>query len=152
MADKTTRIHRLEEGRGFFAPREEVAKARPTDHGPSVVRVVHETECVRCLSVEICGTVPLHYHPDGTHRNYVISGRLRFTIGAETREVGPGDFLLVPRGVPHKVELAGEGPASLATVDTPPIDVTKSVWLEDPPGKAASSEALFRADRGRRPA
>lgn len=132
MANRKTELLRLEGGRGVFVAREEMLKARPTDHGPSVVRIVHETESVRCLCVEIHGTVPLHYHPDGTHRNYILQGRLRFTIGGETREVGPGDFLMIPRGVPHKVELIGDAPASLATVDTPPIDVTRSVWLEDP--------------------
>ena len=120
-------------GRGVFVDRDEMREAPPIDHGPSVVRVIHETDSVRCLCVDIHGTVPLHYHPDGTHRNYVLKGRLRFTIGGETREVGPGDFLMIPMGVPHKVELVGDSPASLATVDTPPIDVSRCVWLEDPP-------------------
>ena len=62
---------------GVFVGRDEMRQAPPTDHGPSVVRVVHETDSVRCLSVDIHGTVPLHYHPDGTHRNYVLEGRLR---------------------------------------------------------------------------
>ena len=32
---------------------------------------------------------------------YIVSGRYRFTIGDETREVGPGDTLLKQDGVMH---------------------------------------------------
>ena len=42
----------------------------------------------------------LHYHPH-TQITYVVSGRFRFTIGDETREVGPGDTLLKQDGVMH---------------------------------------------------
>ena len=40
--------------------------------------------------------------PEGTvRRRYVVSGRVRFTIGDKTREVGPGDTLLKQDGVRH---------------------------------------------------
>ena len=32
----------------------------------------------------------------------VLAGRARFTAGAETRAVGPGDTIFVPAGVPHR--------------------------------------------------
>ena len=34
----------------------------------------------------------------------VVSGRLRFVVGSEEREVGPGESVLIPGGVPHRVE------------------------------------------------
>ncbi len=42
----------------------------------------------------------VHSHPH-TQVTYIVSGRYRFTIGEETREVGPGDTLLKENGVPH---------------------------------------------------
>ena len=42
----------------------------------------------------------LHSHPH-TQITYVVSGRFSFTIGGETREVGPGDTLLKTDGVVH---------------------------------------------------
>ncbi|HUA51455.1 MAG TPA: cupin domain-containing protein [Candidatus Sulfotelmatobacter sp.] len=33
----------------------------------------------------------------------VVEGRLRFTIGRSTVELGPGDEALIPRGVRHSV-------------------------------------------------
>ena len=32
----------------------------------------------------------------------ILAGRSRFTAGDETRDVGPGDTLHVPAGVPHR--------------------------------------------------
>lgn len=32
----------------------------------------------------------------------VLAGRSRFTAGDETRDVGPGDTIFVPAGVPHR--------------------------------------------------
>lgn len=42
----------------------------------------------------------LHSHPH-TQITYIVSGRFRFTIGEETRDVGPGDTLLKENGVVH---------------------------------------------------
>jgi mannose-6-phosphate isomerase-like protein (cupin superfamily) len=33
----------------------------------------------------------------------VLSGRLDFTLGEETREIGPGDTVVIPGGMPHGV-------------------------------------------------
>lgn len=32
----------------------------------------------------------------------VLAGRSRFTAGDQTRDVGPGDTIVVPAGVPHR--------------------------------------------------
>lgn len=77
----------------------------------------------------------MHFHPDGIHRMYVAEGKIRMTIGRETMEMGPGDYMMIPRGVRHKVERIGQGKAYFATVDTPPIDPRKNVWLEPAPKK-----------------
>ena len=44
--------------------------------------------------------VPSHTHPH-EQVGHVVSGRLRFRIGDEERELGPGDGYAVPSGVPH---------------------------------------------------
>ena len=35
---------------------------------------------------------------------YLVSGRIRAAVGDETRELGPGDAVLHPIGVPHHIE------------------------------------------------
>jgi quercetin dioxygenase-like cupin family protein len=47
--------------------------------------------------------VPLHEHPNEQIAT-VLSGRLRFAIGDEEREVGAGESVLIPGGVPHRVD------------------------------------------------
>lgn len=43
-----------------------------------------------------------HAHPH-EQMGMLISGRLEFTIGGETRILGPGDLWRIPGGVPHRV-------------------------------------------------
>jgi quercetin dioxygenase-like cupin family protein len=47
--------------------------------------------------------VPLHEHPNEQIAT-VLSGRLRFVIGGEELEVGAGESVLIPGGVPHRVD------------------------------------------------
>ncbi len=42
----------------------------------------------------------LHSHPH-VQSTYVESGRYRFFLGDETREVGPGDSFVIPSGMEH---------------------------------------------------
>jgi quercetin dioxygenase-like cupin family protein len=47
-------------------------------------------------------------HPDGDKVLYLISGRLRVTLDTATGqrfEMGPGDGLIVPRGIRHRVDI-----------------------------------------------
>ncbi len=46
------------------------------------------------------GEGALHDHPH-VQSTFVESGRFRFTLGDETREVGPGDSFVVPSGLTH---------------------------------------------------
>ena len=44
---------------------------------------------------------PLHIHHECSESFFVIAGALRFRLGAETVEVGPGAFAFVSKGTPH---------------------------------------------------
>lgn len=44
---------------------------------------------------------PLHVHTQEDEAFYVLSGQLSFTVGDEQFLGKAGDFVLVPRGVPH---------------------------------------------------
>ncbi len=45
-------------------------------------------------------TVPIHQHPH-EQVTYVLTGRFRFTVGEETKVIGPGDAVLIPGDTPH---------------------------------------------------
>jgi len=53
---------------------------------------------------------------------YIVSGRVRFVVGDEEVEAGPGDMLVVPPDVEHFAETIGDEPALDLSVFTPRRD------------------------------
>ena len=49
----------------------------------------------------------LHVHESHDEAIYVKEGELLITLGDVEHRVGPGDFVLMPRGIPHRVEAPG---------------------------------------------
>ncbi|HDI60861.1 MAG TPA: cupin domain-containing protein [Desulfobacteraceae bacterium] len=56
--------------------------------------------------------LPVHRHPH-EQTGYLVSGRLRLTVGEETFEAGPGDAWTVPSYIPH----GGEALADTVAVE-----------------------------------
>jgi quercetin dioxygenase-like cupin family protein len=54
------------------------------------------------ILLEQGSVVPSHTHPH-EQTGYLVSGRVRFQIGDEVRELAPGDAWMIPGGVPHEV-------------------------------------------------
>jgi quercetin dioxygenase-like cupin family protein len=50
----------------------------------------------------------IHAHEGADKFYLVLSGKASVTVGEETREVGAGDLVLAPAGVPHGVPRAHE--------------------------------------------
>jgi quercetin dioxygenase-like cupin family protein len=60
------------------------------------------------------GKVPVpHVHPIQTERFEVVSGSVRFRLGAKTFVAGPGEVVEAPPGVAHGFGNAGEGEAKM---------------------------------------
>ena len=57
---------------------------------------IHEIEIA-----EGC-VVPMHTHPH-EQIGYVVSGRVKFELGDETKELSAGDSWVIPSEVPHEV-------------------------------------------------
>lgn len=51
--------------------------------------------------------IPSHDHPH-EQITYVVKGRLAFTLGQETREIGPGEGVCVSSGIPHSARVLGQ--------------------------------------------
>ncbi len=47
--------------------------------------------------------LPLHAHPH-EQTGYLVRGRIRLTIGPDTRDVFPGDSWCIPGDMPHGAE------------------------------------------------
>lgn len=69
------------------------------------------------LEMDEGAEVPLHSHPH-EQGGILLSGRLRLTIGEETREVTVGAMFLIPPNVPHRAVAVG-GPVRVLDVFSP---------------------------------
>lgn len=65
------------------------------------------------------GGPPLHVHDTEEEAFYVLSGRGIFLVGDERRELGPGDFVLVPRGTPHALARVGDEELRMLVIVSP---------------------------------
>lgn len=54
------------------------------------------------VRLDLGSEVPMHQHPH-EQVSYVASGRLRFVVGDQVIEAGPGASIAIPGGVPHAV-------------------------------------------------
>src|ERR1044072_4912072 len=76
--------------------------------------------------VEGRGFLPVGARPPGTHRHShqdelvtVVRGHIRARVGDDERECGPGESLLLPRGVWHDFWVVGDAPAAVVARATP---------------------------------
>ena len=83
-----------------------------------------EGERVTLALVELApdSIVPGHRH-ENEQLGMVITGSLTFTIGDETRELGPGGTWCIPSDTPHQVSV---GPAGAVVVDV--FAPTRTDW------------------------
>lgn len=63
--------------------------------------------------------VRLHKHPKENHILYILSGHGKGQIGDKTAEVEPGNVIVIPANVPHKLERIGSEPLDFIVFSTP---------------------------------
>jgi len=109
--------------------------ARFTEHWrPKVVASLNGQE-VKVVKVQ--GTFPWHSHADIEEMFLVWRGRFRVEFRDRIVDMGPGEFVVVPRGVEHRTAADEEAEVILFE----PADVVNT-------GDAATSE--FTAPKGAR--
>ncbi len=75
--------------------------------------------------------IRLHSHELEDHVVYVVRGKATARLGDETREVGPGDLISIPKRVPHSFEQKGGDPFVILVNATPGWDPLKDTgYLE----------------------
>ena len=67
-------------------------------------RTLNAGERTSIHEIEIAAgcTVPMHTHPH-EQIGYLVSGRVRFELGDEIKELSAGDSWVIPSEVPHEV-------------------------------------------------
>jgi mannose-6-phosphate isomerase-like protein (cupin superfamily) len=62
---------------------------------------------------------PLHRHLEEDEMFYLLSGTARFHCGGEDLTAGPGDFVLLPTGLPHSFVVGADEPLHVLQITTP---------------------------------
>jgi quercetin dioxygenase-like cupin family protein len=60
--------------------------------------------------------IPLHIHPGHEEAIVILEGELEATLGDEVRVLGPGNTVLAPPDVKHKLENKGKVPARFLAI------------------------------------
>jgi mannose-6-phosphate isomerase-like protein (cupin superfamily) len=72
---------------------------RFTDHwSPKIVAEVND---MHVKVVKLSGEFVWHHHDDEDELFWVVEGRLRIRFQSGDRDIGPGELIVVPRGVEH---------------------------------------------------
>jgi mannose-6-phosphate isomerase-like protein (cupin superfamily) len=96
--------------------------------------VVEKSADFGVVLIEVLGTIPLHMHPDGNRRMFLIEGEMKMLGGEHEMSMKPGDYMYLPRRHHHKVWLAPKSKRALfLLVDNPPTSVSNVVWIDPAP-------------------
>lgn len=62
---------------------------------------------------------PLHVHTREAEAWFLLEGTMTYVAGAETFRLAPGDFIYLPRDVPHAFRVTGDAPARFLGLTLP---------------------------------
>jgi quercetin dioxygenase-like cupin family protein len=94
---------------------------------------------------------PPHRHTNNEELVYVLDGKLRYSVNAESRDLGPGETMFTPKGEVHGFSNPFDVPARALITLSPEIgaryfrDVAAVVNAGGPPGKARLVEVMARS-------
>jgi len=80
--------------------------------------------------IRVDDKIPMHVHAKENHFVYIYKGRAKGTVGSVTAEVGPGQLVAIPAGVPHSLERIGDTPVEIILFSTPPFVPADIKWIE----------------------
>jgi len=81
-------------------------------------------------TIPVGGTVTLHYHKITEELYHILSGTGLMTIEDETKEVGPGDTVIIVPGQRHKIANNGQVPLLLLASCSPQWSAADNIPAE----------------------
>ena len=99
-----------------------------TDYFKYTVLASAETGSIELIRLD--DRIPMHMHPKENHFVYIYKGRAKGTVGTVNAEVGAGQLVAIPAGVPHSFERIGDTPVEIILFSTPPFTPGDTVFLE----------------------
>ena len=99
-----------------------------TDYFKYTILASTETGSIELIRLD--DKIPMHMHPKENHFVYIFKGRAKGTVGDVNAEVGPGQLVAIPAGVPHSFERIGDTPVEIILFSTPPFTPGDTAFLE----------------------
>jgi quercetin dioxygenase-like cupin family protein len=93
---------------------------------------------------------PPHSHTNNEEIVYVLEGRLRYSVGSDIRDLGPGETMRTPKGSVHGFSNPFEGVARALITMAPDVgpkyfeDVASVINAGGPPDKGALVAVMSR--------
>jgi len=93
---------------------------------------------------------PPHSHAKNEEFIYVLEGKLRYTVGEKSRDLGAGEAMQTPRGTAHAFSNPFDAVVKALIVQSPDIgeqyfkDIAGVVNSSGPPDKAALLAVMMR--------
>jgi len=131
LAELAARVP-LADGQDFRV--EELGRSESTSHHVAAIRTAE----------------PLHRHDQHDLLVVLVRGHGTQRIGDETRPVGEGSVIFVPRGVPHAFTNAGPEPAVAYVVYAPPFDGKDRVQVAGGDAQRGKPSGAQRGEAERR--
>ena len=75
-------------------------------------------------------TVREHHHAEHTEVVYVFEGEGLMTLGEQEQKIGPGDYVFVPKGTLHSVQVLSEEPMKVMSIQTPQFDGSDRIFSD----------------------
>lgn len=69
------------------------------------------------------GVPPAHSHLETEECVYVLEGTLRYRVEGETRDLGPTELMVTPKGAVHEFSNVSAAPARVLIIMTPDIGI-----------------------------
>jgi quercetin dioxygenase-like cupin family protein len=70
-----------------------------------------------------------HYHEHHTEVVYVLEGEGRMKLNEDWRMVKAGDYIFIPKGTRHAVEVISDEPMKVISIQSPRFDGTDRVFV-----------------------
>ena len=65
-------------------------------------RIIGELNGQQVKAAKLKGEFVFHHHDDEDEMFMVLSGNLQMLLEDKTIDIGPGEFIIIPKGVSHK--------------------------------------------------
>lgn len=88
------------------------------------VKTLFSDEQVSTFMIWIKNDVPLHYHASHSEQVYILKGKGTMQLGEESIAVKKGDWIFIPKGTHHGVEVTSNRSLKVISIQAPHFDGT----------------------------